>query len=269
MEIKKVLTIAGSDCSGGAGIQADLKTIGAFGCYGASVITSVVAENTSRVISVCNISADEVAKQIDAVFEDIEISAVKLGMLPSEEIITAVAEKLKQYGASHIVCDPVLVATSGDALSQNSVIPAYIKHLFPIAEVITPNIPEAEAFTGITIHSFEDIEAAAERLVQMGASGVLLKGGHTGGEKSEDYLLENGTPHIITGERIQSQNTHGTGCTLSSAVASGLAKGSTLLEAVENAKRYITLAIKNSYTVGKGHSPVNHYYELWQNCNNT
>ncbi|MGN0684060.1 MAG: hydroxymethylpyrimidine/phosphomethylpyrimidine kinase, partial [Oscillospiraceae bacterium] len=151
MEVSKLLTIAGSDCSGGAGIQADLKTFAAFGCYGASVITSVVAENTQRVISVHNVPADEVGKQLDAVFEDIEISAVKLGMLPTVEIIEVVADKLRQYTPPHIVCDPVLVATSGDALSESGVIPAYVEKIFPLAELITPNIPEAEAFTGMEI----------------------------------------------------------------------------------------------------------------------
>lgn len=263
MEVPKILTIAGSDCSGGAGIQADLKTFAAFGCYGASVITSVVAENTQRVISVCNLPADEVGKQLDAVFEDIEISAVKLGMLPTVEIIEVVAEKLRRYAPPHIVCDPVLVATSGDALSESGVIPAYVEQIFPIAELITPNIPEAEAFTGIEILTFDDMENAAAELLALGANNVLVKGGHMDDFQAADFLLDHGIPRVIRAERIDSPNTHGTGCTLSSAIAVGLAHDRTLFEAVRNAKRYITLAIENSYTVGKGHSPVNHFFELY------
>ena len=263
MEVPKLLTIAGSDCSGGAGIQADLKTFAAFGCYGASVITSVVAENTQRVISVCNIPADEVGKQIDAVFEDIEISAVKLGMLPTLEIIEVVAEKLRQYAPPHIVCDPVLVATSGDALSESGVIPAYVEKIFPLAELITPNIPEAEAFTGIKILTLDDMENAAAELLAMGANNVLVKGGHMDGEQAVDFLLDHGTPRVIRAERVDSPNTHGTGCTLSSAIAAGLSYERGLFETVCHAKRYITLAIENSYTVGKGHGPVNHFYEFY------
>ncbi len=262
-DIKKVLTIAGSDCSGGAGIQADLKTFSAFGCYGASVITSVVAENTQRVISVHNVPADEVADQLDAVFEDIEFSAVKLGMLPTPGIIEAVSEKLTQYAPPHIVCDPVLVATSGDTLSRSEVIPAYVEKIFPLAEIITPNIPEAEAFTGIEINEWDDIERAAAKLHEMGAKNVLLKGGHSTGKQAIDFFLNDGIPRVIRSERIDSPNTHGTGCTLSSAIAAGLADGCSLFEAVNDAKRYVFLAIKKSYKVGKGHSPVNHFCDMW------
>lgn len=263
-DIKKVLTIAGSDCSGGAGIQADLKTFAALGCYGASVITSVVAENTQRVISVCNMSADEVAKQIEAVFEDIEISAVKLGMLPTKEIIEVVAAALSNYKPAHIVCDPVLVATSGDTLSNSGVIPAYVEKIFPLAEIITPNIPEAEAFTGMPILEWSDMEKAAAKLCEMGANSVLIKGGHLSGKEAVDLLLdERGIPRIIRADFIDSPNTHGTGCTLSSAIAAELADGCNLFEAVRNAKQYVYLAIKKSYTVGKGHSPVNHFFEMW------
>lgn len=262
-EIKKVLTIAGSDCSGGTGIQADLKTFSAFGCYGASVITSVVAENTQRVISVLNVPTDEVANQLDAVFEDIEFSAVKLGMLPTPEIAAAVAEKLAQYNPPHIVCDPVLAVTSGDTLSKSEVIPVYVEKIFPLAEIITPNIPEAEAFTGIKINEWDDIENAAAELHRMGARNVIVKGGHSDGEQAIDFLLDNGIPRVIRSERVNSPNTHGTGCALSSAIAAGLADGCRLFEAVNDAKRYVYLAIKNSYTVGKGHSPVNHFFQIW------
>ncbi len=262
-EIKKVLTIAGSDCSGGAGIQADLKTFSAFGCYGASVITSVFAENTRRFISAHNVPADDVRNQLDAVFEDIEFSAVKLGMLPTPEIIEAVAEKLARYAPPHIVCDPVLSAASGDTLSGSGVIPAYVEKIFPLAEIITPNIPEAEAFTGIKINEWDDIENAAAKLREMGARNVLVTGGHSTGEQAIDFFLNDGIPRVIRSERVSSPNTHGAGCTLSSAIAAGLADGCRLFEAVNDAKRYVYLAIKKSYTVGKGDSPVNHFCEMW------
>lgn len=260
--IKKCLTIAGSDCSGGAGIQADLKAFSAHGCYGASVITSVVAENTSRVISVFNLPASEIEKQIDAVFEDIEIDAVKLGMLPTAEIIEAVAERLKLYKPAFIVCDPVLTATSGDSLSESGTVSAFRKHIFPIADLVTPNIPEAEIIGGLDIHSAEDMNTAAKRIAESGAKAVLIKGGHLLDDARD--ILYNGEEfcEFITA-RVDSQNTHGTGCTLSSAITANLALGHGLRESIKLAKDYITEAIGNSYTVGKGHSPVHHFYKLW------
>ncbi len=261
--IKKCLTIAGSDCSGGAGIQADLKTFSAFGCYGASVITSVVAENTQRVISVHNVPVKEIEAQIDAVFEDIEIDSVKLGMLPTVEIIRAVAEKLREYKPAHIVCDPVMVATSGDALSENNVASAFIKYLFPIADVITPNVTETETFLGGHIGGAPDLEESARILCGYGAKAALVKGGDLGGESSLDVLFDGREYTRFSAKRVNSPNTHGTGCTLSSAIASGLALGLVLTEAVKNAKDFVTAAIENSYTVGKGHSPVHHFYKLW------
>ena len=265
--VKKCLTIAGSDCSGGAGIQADLKTFAAHKCYGASVITSVVAENTSRVISVFNLPADEVEKQLDAVFEDIEIDAVKLGMLPTADIVKSVAKKLSQYKPNHIVCDPVLVATSGDALSDSGIIPAYIEHIFPIVDLLTPNIPEAESFTGDKINDINDMKAAAKKIAALGAKAVLVKGGHLGAGHATDILLyeniPNNEPMLIKAVKIDSPNTHGTGCSLSSAITANLARGFALGGAVFSAKDFITEAITHSYTVGKGHSPVNHFYALW------
>lgn len=269
--VKKCLTIAGSDCSGGAGIQADLKTFAAHKCYGASVITSVVAENTSRVISVFNLPADEVAKQLDAVFEDVEIDAVKLGMLPTPEIVKTVAQKLSEFKPKHIVCDPVLVATSGDALSDSGIIPAYIEHIFPIVDLLTPNIPEAEGFTGDKINNISDMKAAAQKIASLGAKAVLVKGGHLSAGHATDILLyENmpkNEPMLIKSAKIDSPNTHGTGCTLSSAITANLANGFALGGAVFSAKDFITEAISKSYTVGKGHSPVNHFYVLWDNKN--
>lgn len=264
MDIKKCLTIAGSDCSGGAGIQADLKAFSAHGCYGASVITSVVAENTSRVISVFNMPVREIELQIDAVFEDVEIDAVKLGMLPNAEIIEAVAKKLEQYKPAHIVCDPVMVATSGDALSENNVVDAFIKHLFPLVDLITPNIIETEEFLGGYIEDIPNMEEAARILCEYGAKAVLVKGGDLDGENSFDVLFDGKEYTTFTTKRVDSPNTHGTGCTLSSAIAANLALGNDLKNAVRFAKNYVAEAIENSYTVGKGHSPVHHFYKLWR-----
>lgn len=261
--IKKCLTVAGSDCSGGAGIQADLKAFSAHGCYGASVITSVVAENTSRVISVHNIPVREIELQIDAVFEDMEIDAVKLGMLPTVEIITAVAEKLRQYKPKFVVCDPVMVATSGDALSENNVAAAFIDRLFPLSDVITPNIAEAETFLGGYIDDVENMKEAARKLHEYGAKAALVKGGHLAGSPV-DVLFDGAEYTELSARRVDSPNTHGTGCTLSSAIAADLALGHGLKEAVRLSKEYVTEAIENSYTVGKGHSPVHHFYRLWQ-----
>ncbi|MCM1165120.1 MAG: bifunctional hydroxymethylpyrimidine kinase/phosphomethylpyrimidine kinase [Lachnospiraceae bacterium] len=261
--MKKCLTIAGSDCSGGAGIQADLKAFSAHGCYGASVITSVVAENTSRVISVFNVPVREIELQIDAVFEDVEIDAVKLGMLPTVEIIKAVAAKLREYKPKFVVCDPVMVATSGDALSENNVASAFIEHLFPLADVITPNITEAETFLGGHIGGVPDLEEAARILHEYGAKAVLVKGGDLGGENSVDVLFDGKEYAHFAMKRVNSPNTHGTGCTLSSAIAANLALGHDMKEAVRLAKEYVTEAIEHSYTVGKGHSPVHHFYKLW------
>lgn len=262
MEIKKCLTIAGSDCSGGAGIQADLKAFSAHGCYGASVITSVVAENTSRVISVFNVPVREIELQIDAVFEDVRIDAVKLGMLPTAEIIETVARKLEQYKPAHIVCDPVMVATSGDALSESGIDKAFTKYMFPIADLLTPNIPEAEALSGMKIHDIDDMHKAAKFITDNGARNVLIKGGHLFGD-AEDILFDGSHTESFTSRRVDSPNTHGTGCTLSSAIAANLALGNDLKSSVLLAKNYVTEAIENSYTVGNGHSPVHHFYKLW------
>lgn len=260
--MKKCLSIAGSDCSGGAGIQADLKAFSALGTFGMSVVTSVVAENTSRVLSVFNVPADEIKKQIDAVFEDIKVDAVKLGMLPTTEIISAVADKLSQYKPPFVVCDPVMVATSGDSLTAENTVGIMKEKLFPIVDLLTPNIPEAEAISGIKIHDEKDMENAAEIIMNMGVKNVLVKGGHLKGD-AVDMLF---TPKGMTAfscERVNSPNTHGTGCTLSSAIAANLANGMTLEKAVGNAKDYITKAIEKSFTVGKGHGPVNHFYEFY------
>lgn len=260
MDIKKCLTAAGSDSSGGAGIQADLKTFAAHGCYGASVVTAVVAENTRRVISVFSLPAVEVANQFDAVFGDIEIDAVKLGMLPNAEIIRVVGEKLSEYKPKFSVCDPVLSSTSGTALSEENSLDAYKKFIFPNVSLITPNIPEAERFCGFEIHGVPDMEKAALKLSEYGAEAVLVKGGHLAGD-AVDVLFDGEKIVKFTSKRINSENTHGTGCTLSSAIAANCANGMELSQAVNSAKNYLTQAIENSYKVGQGKSPVNHFYQ--------
>lgn len=263
MNIKKCLSIAGSDCSGGAGIQADLKAFSANGAFGMSVVTSVVAENTSRVISVFNLPVSEIEKQIDAVFEDIVVDGVKLGMLPTADIVLAVSEKLRQYKPPIAVCDPVMVATSGDALSDGDTVGIMKERLFPIIDLLTPNIPEAEVISGMKIDNLEDMKTAAERIRRMGVKNVLVKGGHLDGN-AVDLLFTPDGEHTLTAERIDSPNTHGTGCTLSSTITANLTNGMDMLSAVTAAKGYITEAIRESFTVGKGHSPVNHFYELYK-----
>lgn len=264
--MKKCLSIAGSDCSGGAGIQADLKAFSALGTFGMSVITSVVAENTCRVISVCNLPVEEINKQIDAVFEDINVDAVKLGMLPTAEIISAVADKLVEYRPPVIVCDPVMVATSGDSLSEDGTVDVMKEKLFPIIDLLTPNIPEAQAISGIEIHSEEDMEKAAQIIMDMGVRNVLVKGGHLSGDAVDVLFTPNGSHKFVT-KRVDSKNTHGTGCTLSSAITANLANGMTMEKAVESAKSYITSAIENSFSVGKGHGPVNHFWKFYRGEN--
>ena len=261
--IKKCLTVAGSDCSGGAGIQADLKTFAAHGCYGASVITAVVAENTCRVISVFGLPAVEVANQLDAVFEDIEIDSVKIGMLPNKEIIRMVGEKLSEYKPKFSVCDPVLSSTSGTALSEENSLDAYKKFIFPNVSLITPNIPEAEKFCGFEIRGVQDMEKAALKLFEYGAGAVLVKGGHLTGD-AVDVLFDGEKIVKFSSKRINSENTHGTGCTLSSAIAANSANGIELSQAIDLAKKYLTQSIENSYKVGNGKSPVNHFYQSYK-----
>lgn len=261
--MKKALTIAGSDCSGGAGIQADLKTFSANGVFGMSVIVSVVAENTSRVIDIQDITPDMIQKQIDAVFEDIEVDAVKIGMLSSKECMIAVAEKIREYKPENVVVDPVMYAKNGSALMAPDSIDTLIKEIIPIAHIITPNIPEAEKISGIKITNTEEMKEAAKIIHNMGTPNVLIKGGHSKGDALD--ILYNGSEFFeYTNARINTKNTHGTGCTLSSAIASNLALGFSMNEAVEKAKKYITVAIENSLEIGKGNGPTNHFYELYK-----
>lgn len=261
--MKKVLTIAGSDCSGGAGIQADLKTFSAHGVFGMSVIVSVVAENTNRVIDIQDITPGMIKKQIDAVFEDIEVDAVKIGMLSTPACMAAVAEKLKEYRPQHVVIDPVMYAKNGCALMEPDSVDSLIDLIIPLAEVLTPNIPEAEKIAAMKIHSFEDMKTAAQVIYQMGCKNVLIKGGHASGD-AVDLLYDGNEYYTVQSDRIHTKNTHGTGCTFSSAIASNLAKGLSIKEAVNQAKKYITIAIKHSLAIGKGNGPTHHFYELYE-----
>ena len=262
--MKNCLTIAGSDCSGGAGIQADIKTFSSLGCFCMSSITSDVAENTQGVISIQNIDPKIVADQINAVFRDIDVAAVKLGMLPSVEIIKVVAEKLAEYKPPFIVCDPVMVATSGDSLSGEGTADALKKYIFPLADVVTPNMPEAAQLSGLPVNDINDFDAAADVILSCGAKSLLIKGGHFEGD-AVDILYADGKSTCFCCERIKTDNTHGTGCTLSSAIAALLANGNDIPAAVEAAKDYITSAIANAdkLSVGHGHGPTNHFFEFY------
>ena len=261
--IKTALTIAGSDCSGGAGVQADLKTMSALGVFGMSVIVSVVAENTARVISIEDISPKVIEDQIDAVFEDIPPDAVKVGMLSTPACMEAVAGKLRQYRPAHIVVDPVMYAKNGSPLMQESSIDTLIQTVIPAATLLTPNIPEAEKIAGMKIVTPEDMQEAALAIYRMGAGAVLVKGGHYIGD-ARDILFDGTGFHTYVEKRIDTKNTHGTGCTLSSAIASYLALGEPLPEAVGKAKAYVTCAIEHALPLGKGCGPTNHFFRLWE-----
>ncbi|MBT8363798.1 MAG: bifunctional hydroxymethylpyrimidine kinase/phosphomethylpyrimidine kinase [Deltaproteobacteria bacterium] len=264
----KVLTIAGSDSGGGAGIQADLKTISAIGCYGMSVITALTAQNTRGVTGIHAVPPSFAAEQMAAVFSDIGADAVKIGMLYSAELIEVVAEHLKKYGAGNIVLDPVMVAQSGDKLLQDDAIQAIKDHLMPLADVLTPNIPEARVLLNRDINGLEDMRAAAKSLAANGSGCILVKGGHLEENKSTDllYIAAENRFLELEADRIESRNNHGTGCTLSSAIASYMAKGNDIEKAVREAKTYIQNAIRAGadYTIGKGHGPVHHFFDFWQ-----
>lgn len=262
--MKKVLSIAGSDCSGGAGIQADLKTFSAHGVFGMSVIVSVVAENTSRVIDIQDITPDMIEKQIDAVFEDIEVDAVKIGMLSTEPCMEAVARKLEQYKPDNVVIDPVMYAKNGCPLMNPDSIDTLIKVVLPHADLLTPNIPEAEKISNIEITNTEDMKTAAKIIYDMGCKNTLIKGGHAVGD-ALDILYDGKEFYYFQAQRINTKNTHGTGCTFSSAIASNLALGMTMSIAVKQAKEYITTAIKHSLNIGKGNGPTHHFYDLYEN----
>lgn len=253
-----VLSIAGSDSSGGAGIQADLKTMLANGCYGMTAITALTAQNTMGVRAVSKVAPDFLQEQLCAVFEDIMPLAVKTGMVASKELIMVIAECLKRYDAHNIVIDPVMVATSGSPLLKEDAIACMEQDLFPLATLLTPNIPEAEILSGVKIHSREDMVRAGQMLSDKYHTGVLIKGGHAVAD-ADDVLVESEI-HWFHGKRIENDNTHGTGCTLSSAIACGLAKGYTLVESIECAKRYLSDALAAGLNLGHGSGPLDHGY---------
>ena len=259
--MKTVLSIAGTDPTGGAGIQTDLKTFEAFGLYGMAVITVVCAQNTTGVFGMQPVSAELVGKQIDCVFDDIRPDAVKIGMVSSAELIETIAAKLKEYGAKHIVVDPVMVATSGAKLLRDDAVTALCEKLLPLAEVLTPNIPEAEILSGMTIQNAADMERAAQTISEKYGCAVLCKGGHQIND-ADDLLWRDGAGKWFKGRRIDNPNTHGTGCTLSSAIASNLAKGYDLDTSVERAKAYISGALAAMLDLGHGSGPMNHMFAL-------
>ena len=261
----RALTIAGSDSSGGAGIQADLKTFAAFGVYGTSAITAVTAQNTLGVGDWLAMPAALVGAQIDAVLSDIGAGAVKTGMLANAGIVEAVAAKLREHGVEMLVVDPVIVATSGVRLLDDEGVAALVRELLPLALAVTPNLPEAEALTGRTILSWDDAKGAAEQIVGMGARSVVITGGHFGGDHNATDLYYDGRGfRDFTAIRIDTPNTHGTGCTFSAAIAAGLAKGMATSDAVALAKSYVTLAMQHAYPIGQGHGPLHHFYRYWQ-----
>jgi hydroxymethylpyrimidine/phosphomethylpyrimidine kinase len=260
---KVCLTIAGLDPSGGAGIIADVRTFTAFGCYAAATVTSLTYQNTTGVFGAAHQTAETVRNQIEPVFADLDVKAVKTGMLPTAEIIRATAELLQVNNVKHLAVDPVVRSTSGFDLIDDNALRVLVEELFPLATVITPNIPEAERITGIAISSADDISRAAEIMRSMGARKVLIKGGHfESDEHSNDYLFADSEVEVFVTDRIKTSATHGTGCTLSSAIAANLAIGHDLKRAVGIAKRFVTEAIKTAPNIGHGNSPINHLVKL-------
>ena len=260
------LTIAGSDSSGGAGIQADLKTFAALGVYGASVITALTAQNTSGVAAIHPVPADFVTAQIDAVFSDLAVKAVKIGMVAQLATVDAIAAGLKRWSPNHIVLDPVMVATSGDRLLAAEAVEALRTQLIPRATLVTPNLPEAAALLDEPVASSKAaIESQGRRLISMGCRAVLIKGGHGQGAESIDYIFSGNGTVALAAPRIATKNTHGTGCSLSSAIAAGLAKGEDLETAVHNAKAWISAAIAaaDRLDVGHGHGPIHHFHKFY------
>ena len=261
MKMKTALTIAGSDCSGGAGIQADLKTMTMNGVYAMSAITALTAQNTTGVRGVQEVTPDFLVQQIDAVFEDIRPDAVKIGMVSSGDLIKVISERLSKYNAENIVLDTVMVATSGARLISEDAIDTLKEHLIPLATLITPNIPEAQVLADMTIQSEDDMLRAAEKIAKTYTCAVLLKGGHSIND-ANDLLYRDGSYKWFKGKRIDNPNTHGTGCTLSSAIAANLAKGCDLETSVQRAKDYISGALSYMLDLGEGSGPMNHAFDL-------
>ena len=259
-----VLTIAGSDSSAGAGIQADLKTFAALGVYGTCAITAITAQNTRGVTAVQETPPDIVAAQIDAVAADIRPDASKTGMLASAPIIEVVAAKVREYGLPNLVVDPVMVAKSGDRLLRDDAVTVLRDLLLPLAAVVTPNLPEAEVLAGFAIDSDEDVRRAAKEIVGLGARAVVVKGGHREAAEAVDVLYDGTTFRDYSAPRIDTTSTHGTGCTFASAIAAYLARGEPLAEAVGRAKEYLTEALRRAYPLGGGHGPVHHFHRWWE-----
>lgn len=259
--MKTVLTIAGSDCSGGAGIQADLKTMSALGVFGMSAITALTAQNTLGVQGILEVSPDFLDVQLKSIFDDIPPDAIKVGMVSSSSLIRVIAEHLKDYPKLKLVVDPVMVSTSGSKLLQDEAIETLTKELLPLATVLTPNIPEAEILSGMKIHSEKDMEEAARKISENFGCAVLCKGGHQISD-ANDVLYDNKELHWFYGKRIDNPNTHGTGCTLSSAIASELAKGKELKEAIIRSKEYISGALEAMLDLGQGRGPLNHMWKI-------
>ncbi len=259
--MKTALTIAGSDSSGGAGIQADIKTMTMNGVFAMSAVTALTAQNTTGVTGISEVAPDFLRQQIDAVFTDIRPDAVKIGMVSSAELIGVIAERLRFYKAEHVVVDPVMVATSGSALMKTDAVSALMEQLLPLADLVTPNIPEAQVLSGLTIETKEDMEAAAAKIGRELGCAVLLKGGHSVND-ANDLLWKDGALFWFRGQRIDNPNTHGTGCTLSSAIASNLAKGFSMHESIARAKEYISGALSAMLDLGQGSGPMAHNFDL-------
>ena len=260
--IPKAMTIAGSDSGGGAGIQADLKTFAALGVYGTSTLTAITAQNTLGVMGVHEVPIEMISAQIDAVLGDIGADAVKTGMLASSAIIECVAEAMTRHQVQRLVVDPVMVAKSGDSLLREDAVETLKTKLIPLAALVTPNIPEAETLTGLEITTPDDVRQAARCIIEMGARGVVVKGGHLEGPAT-DLFYDGSQFQEFTSPRINTANTHGTGCTFASAVAAGLAQELDMIDAVAQAKEYVTAAIRHSFPLGQGHGPLNHFYKMW------
>ncbi|WP_020592026.1 bifunctional hydroxymethylpyrimidine kinase/phosphomethylpyrimidine kinase [Kiloniella laminariae] len=267
MAVPIALTIAGSDSGGGAGIQADIKTLSALGVYAASVITALTAQNTRKVQSIFPVSPDFIQDQIHTVFEDLDIRAIKIGMLGDTTVIEAVATALKLYPSVSIVLDPVMVAKSGDKLLQPDAIDSLREQLLPLATILTPNLPEAAVLAGQNEpRNLVEMKDLLEKLMQPNGPAILLKGGHLAGASSDDLFFDGQETICLASPRIETRNSHGTGCTLSAAIAAGLAKNLSLYEAVTTAKEYLTKALQgaDSLSVGKGHGPVHHFHAFWE-----
>lgn len=262
--MKVALTIAGSDSSGGAGIQADIKTFQAHGVFGMSVITAVTAQNTQKVYDIQEIRPQLVQDQITCLFEDIAVHAVKIGMVSSTALIQAIAAALQKVNPPAVVLDPVMISKSGYRLLKPDAQEALVQHLFPLAEVVTPNIFEAEALVGKKIRTLDEMRTAAEAILKLSAKKVVVKGGHLGETSATDILFDGNRFQELQSSRIDTQNTHGTGCTFSSAIAANLALGKDFFAAVTQAKTYITGAIRHSLAIGKGFGPTHHFFDLYQ-----